>query len=152
MALFGKSFEESVNDAVEKVRAKFPSGSVAAAVDGKTVTLRGQAPDMATKTGMMTEFNSLVATDNTINQIAVAQQPAAAKPAAAASPAAASAAAPAGSAKMRIHAVAKGDTLSALAQKYYGKASAYSKIFDANRDILDNPDRIKVGQKLKIPE
>ena len=49
-------------------------------------------------------------------------------------------------------AVDAGDTLGAIAQKYYGKASEYMKIFEANRDILDNPDLIKVGQKLKIPE
>jgi nucleoid-associated protein YgaU len=36
--------------------------------------------------------------------------------------------------------------------KYYGKASAYPKIFEANRDILDNPDLIKPGQKLRIPD
>jgi len=45
-----------------------------------------------------------------------------------------------------------GDTLGAISQKYYGKASDYMKIFEANRDILDNPDLIKPGQKLRIPE
>jgi hypothetical protein len=39
----------------------------------------------------------------------------------------------------------------ALAKRYYGNASQYQKIFEANRDTLDNPDRIKVGQKLRIP-
>ena len=159
MALFGKSFEDSVSEAVEKVRAKFPSASVAAAVDGKTVTLRGQAPDMKTKTDVMTTFNSLVETENTVNQIAVAQQqaapprPAATAPAAApATTAATPSAAPAGSPAMRTHEVAKGETLTGLAQKYYGKASAYTKIFEANRDVLDDPDRIRAGQKLKIPQ
>ena len=41
--------------------------------------------------------------------------------------------------------------LGAIAQRFYGKASLYPKIFEANRDILSNPDMIKVGQKLKIP-
>jgi nucleoid-associated protein YgaU len=45
-----------------------------------------------------------------------------------------------------------GDTLGAIAQRLYGKASLYPKIFEANRDILANPDLIKVGQKLKIPK
>ena len=52
----------------------------------------------------------------------------------------------------RVYEVVAGDTLGAISQNYYGKASAYMKIFEANRDILDNPDLIKVGQKLKIPE
>ena len=44
-----------------------------------------------------------------------------------------------------------GDTLGAIAKKYYGKASLYPKIFEANKDILKNPDVIKPGQKLRIP-
>ena len=46
----------------------------------------------------------------------------------------------------------KGDTLSKIAQELLGKASAYTQIFEANRDQLDNPDHIKPGQVLKIPE
>jgi nucleoid-associated protein YgaU len=47
--------------------------------------------------------------------------------------------------------VKKGDTLSAIAQHHYGKASRWHAIFDANRDQLDNPDLIKPGQVLKLP-
>ena len=47
--------------------------------------------------------------------------------------------------------VQKGDTLSHIAQKHYGKASAWPRIFEANRDQLDDPDRIKPGQVLRIP-
>ncbi len=50
-----------------------------------------------------------------------------------------------------IHEVVSGDTLGKIAKHYYGEAGKYPKIFDANRDQLDNPDLIKVGQKLKIP-
>ncbi|MCM2316244.1 MAG: LysM peptidoglycan-binding domain-containing protein, partial [Thermoanaerobaculia bacterium] len=45
-----------------------------------------------------------------------------------------------------------GETLSKISKKYYGDATKYMKIFEANKDILKNPDLIKVGQKLKIPE
>jgi nucleoid-associated protein YgaU len=48
--------------------------------------------------------------------------------------------------------VKKGDTLSALAKRFYGKGSLYMKIFDANQDVLTNPDLIKVGQKLRVPK
>lgn len=49
------------------------------------------------------------------------------------------------------HEVKKGETLSKIAQQYYGDPSLYTRIFDANKDILKNPDLIKVGQKLRIP-
>lgn len=51
----------------------------------------------------------------------------------------------------RSHTVAKGDTLSAIAKQYLGNANDWRQIFDANRDVLDNPDRINPGQVLKIP-
>lgn len=47
--------------------------------------------------------------------------------------------------------VVAGDTLSAISKKFYGDANKYHKIFEANRDILKDPDHIKVGQSLKIP-
>jgi nucleoid-associated protein YgaU len=50
-----------------------------------------------------------------------------------------------------IHVVAEGDTLSGIAAHFYGDANAGKLIFDANRDQLTDPDRIKPGQMLKIP-
>jgi nucleoid-associated protein YgaU len=52
----------------------------------------------------------------------------------------------------RIHVVAAGDTLTGIAQKYYGDASKWNKIFEANRDILPSSNSLQIGQKLKIPE
>jgi len=52
----------------------------------------------------------------------------------------------------QVYEVVAGDTLGAIAKRYYGNAGQYMKIFEANRDILDNPNLIKVGQKLTIPE
>lgn len=51
----------------------------------------------------------------------------------------------------RTHVVKKGETLSHIAQEYYGKASEYQKIFDANRDKLSDPDKVGEGVELKIP-
>lgn len=47
--------------------------------------------------------------------------------------------------------VQKGDTLSAIAQHHYGKASHWHAIFEANREQLDDPDLIRPGQVLKLP-
>ena len=52
----------------------------------------------------------------------------------------------------RIHEVVSGDTLSKIAKKFYGDAAQYMKIFEANKDQLKDPDKIQVGQKLKVPE
>jgi LysM repeat protein len=51
----------------------------------------------------------------------------------------------------RTHTVKPGDTLSRIAKEHLGDAGAYMKIFEANRDQLSDPDRIKPGQVLKIP-
>lgn len=51
----------------------------------------------------------------------------------------------------QTYTVVKGDTLSHIAKHFYGKASGWHAIFDANRDQLDDPDRIQPGQVLKIP-
>jgi nucleoid-associated protein YgaU len=44
-----------------------------------------------------------------------------------------------------------GDTLSKIAKEHLGDAGAYMKIFDANKDQLTDPDKIKPGQVLKMP-
>lgn len=49
------------------------------------------------------------------------------------------------------HIVASGDTLGKIAKHYYGNAMKYPAIFEANRDILKNPDVIHPGQDLVIP-
>jgi nucleoid-associated protein YgaU len=51
----------------------------------------------------------------------------------------------------RIYEVKPGDSLSKIAKAEYGDANAYMIIFEANRDILNNPNLIHPGQKLKIP-
>lgn len=51
----------------------------------------------------------------------------------------------------QYHDVVRGDTLSAIAKKYYGDANKYPVIFEANKPMLSNPDRIYPGQKLRIP-
>ena len=52
----------------------------------------------------------------------------------------------------QIYEVVAGDNLSKIAKKFYGDANQYKKIFEANKDQLADPDKIKVGQKLKIPQ
>ena len=63
---------------------------------------------------------------------------------------------PAGSAAdaatSRMYVVQAGDSLSKIAKKFYGKANSWNRIFEANKDVIKNPDIIQPGWKLQIPE
>lgn len=47
--------------------------------------------------------------------------------------------------------IQKGDTLSAIAKRFLGNARDYPKIFEANREVIKDPDLIYPGQKIRIP-
>ncbi|HUA88714.1 MAG TPA: LysM peptidoglycan-binding domain-containing protein [Steroidobacteraceae bacterium] len=51
----------------------------------------------------------------------------------------------------QTYVVQSGDTLSKIAQKFYGDPALYHQIFQANQDVLKDPNKIFPGQKLKIP-
>jgi nucleoid-associated protein YgaU len=51
----------------------------------------------------------------------------------------------------RTYEVVKGDSLSAIARREYGDAKEWRRIYDANRDIIKDPDLIYPGQMLRLP-
>lgn len=51
----------------------------------------------------------------------------------------------------RSYTVRKGDSLSKIAQREYGDAQQWRRIYESNRDIIDNPDLIYPGQVLRLP-
>lgn len=53
--------------------------------------------------------------------------------------------------EFREHTVARGETLSHIAGEYYGRAVLWRRIFDANRDVIEDPDRVPEGTVLRIP-
>ena len=53
---------------------------------------------------------------------------------------------------VQFHVIQKGETLWALAKRYYGDGNAYPRIFEANREVIKDPDLIFVGQKIRIPK
>jgi len=53
--------------------------------------------------------------------------------------------------KEQSYTVQSGDTLAKISKQFYGDANSYMKIFEANKDTLSDPDKIKPGQVLKIP-
>jgi nucleoid-associated protein YgaU len=52
----------------------------------------------------------------------------------------------------KTYTVVRGDSLSKIAQREYGDAKKWRKIFEANKDVIENPDLIEVGQDLIIPD
>jgi len=68
-------------------------------------------------------------------------------------PAAAAAAAAGGpsSTAARMYTVQAGDSLSKISKDFYGDASKYMKIFEANKDKMSDPDKVRVGTELLIP-
>ena len=54
--------------------------------------------------------------------------------------------------KVEYYIIVKGDTLSKIAKQYYGDASKWKAIHEANRDLIANPDLIQIGWALKIPQ
>jgi nucleoid-associated protein YgaU len=106
--------------------------------DGKlhfhgTVNSQDEANQIWNALKTVPDWQKDVVADIKVNQPA-AQQPAAA----------------AGNAT-ETYTVQQGDTLSAIAKKLLGNANAYMDIYNANKDQLSDPDKIKPGQVLKIP-
>ena len=53
--------------------------------------------------------------------------------------------------KVEYYEIVSGDTLGAIAKRFYGKASLYTRIHEANRELIPDPNKIYPGQKIKIP-
>jgi nucleoid-associated protein YgaU len=95
-----------------------------------TVTVRGEAQDQATREKVLLccgNVQGVAQVKDEMTVTAPATQPA------------------------KFHTVKSGDTLSKIAKQEYGDANAYMKIFEANKPMLSNPDKIYPGQVLRIP-
>jgi nucleoid-associated protein YgaU len=96
----------------------------------KTVSVSGVAPDQATKEKIVLCCGNVSSVAKVDDQLTVAQG-----------------AAPAAT----FYEVKSGDSLSKIAKSMYGDANAYMKIFEANKPMLSDPNKIYPGQKLRIP-
>lgn len=84
-------------------------------------------------------------TATAIPVVATVPRPSLASPSALPSPS------PAPLAAAQTYTVRSGDTLSSIAQMFYGDANEWRPIFDANRDVLPSSDSLQAGQTLRIP-
>jgi len=113
-------------------------------VQDNKLFIQGAAPSQDVKNNV---WNQIKAVDASLSDITcdLTVDPSLAPPMAQA------AAAGTNTSSTRTYKVQPGDTLSKIAKQFYGNANDYNRIFDANRDKLDNPDKIQVGQELVIP-
>lgn len=97
--------------------------------DKSLVTVTGTAPDQATREKILLAAGNVAGVAEVENRMSVARP----EP------------------EAQFHTVARGDTLSAIAKTYYGNANKYMAIFEANKPMLSDPDKIYPGQVLRIP-
>jgi nucleoid-associated protein YgaU len=102
-------------------------------VEGSTVTVTGEAASQEEKEKITLTLGNIEGVDKVDDQMTVA----------AGAPQAAEA---------KFVTVEKGDTLSAISKRVYGDANKYQKIFDANKPMLKDVNKIYPGQVLRIPE
>jgi len=135
---------------VDPAGLKFGFGS-----DG-SITVSGAVSDQADHQKVLDTLSEIPGINRVEDQMTVAppapfeeppQEPVAAETGAAAPEAQATAAA-----SGQTYTVQSGDTLWKIAEEMYGNGSKYMKIFEANSDLLEHPDRIFPGQELSIPD
>ncbi|UFN48606.1 LysM and BON domain-containing protein [Roseomonas sp. OT10] len=127
-----------------------PTQGIEIGVEGGTVTLRGTAPAGDVREKIVLAVGNVQGISKVDDQLAA---PAGAAPEAApaAAPAAGAPTGEQGPAGSAFYTVKKGDTLSAISKSYYGDPNKYQQIFEANRPMLEHPDKIYPGQVLRIP-
>lgn len=99
-------------------------------VDDGTATIRGAAADQATREKIVLIAGNTQGVARVDDRMTVKEE----------------------AAEARFYTVVSGDTLSRIAREHYGDASKYPAIFEANRPMLEDPDKIYPGQVLRIPE
>jgi nucleoid-associated protein YgaU len=117
-----RSYVASKGLPVDKLDIDFDANSA-------TVTVSGSVPDQETREKVVICCGNVASVEHVNDQLKVAN----------------------GGKAGDYYTVRAGDTLSRIAQHYYGDANRYSAIFEANKPMLSDPDKIYPGQTLRIP-
>ncbi|WP_269584182.1 peptidoglycan-binding protein LysM [Roseibium sp. Sym1] len=130
-SLFGDDeAPEASAEAIEKEVADLGlEGDVKVEVSGDTVKIAGAAPTQEAREKLILAAGNVLGVAKVEEEISVAS----AEP------------------EASFHTVEKGDTLWKVAEKAYGNGSKYQAIFEANKPMLSDPDKIYPGQVLRIP-
>ncbi|KPY37283.1 MULTISPECIES: peptidoglycan-binding protein LysM [Pseudomonas syringae group] len=123
--------DEVLKDHISKVGLGNPN--IQTEVDGGTVVVKGEVASQEEKEKILVTLGNIEGVEKVDDQMTVASS------------------APAAT-ESRFYEVKKDDTLSKISKEMYGDANKYQKIFDANKPMLENVNKIYPGQKLRIPE
>jgi len=128
-SLFGSSDANAAEAIAKEVGDPTLADKIKVEVDGENVKISGDIPDQATKEKLILAAGNVEGVSKVEEDLTTAQT----EP------------------EASFHTVEKGDTLWAIAKKSYGNGSKYMAIFEANKPMLSDPDKIYPGQKLRIP-
>ena len=119
-------------------------------VDGQTAVIEGQAKDVATREKAVLVAGNIEGIEKVDDRMTVASSGADFSAVTGGSSAVVGAGGT-GDWTSRTYTVVKGDTLSKISKEMYGDANKYNPIFEANKPMLKDPDKIYPGQVLRIP-
>ncbi|HLA64128.1 MAG TPA: peptidoglycan-binding protein LysM [Rhodothermales bacterium] len=140
---------ESIKDAIESALGSNVA-NLEVQFNAGVVTLSGTATSVAAK-----EKAALIAGNvrgvHQVNEDGLRVAGAAAPVAAGAAPVGEGKNAAAKTDAARYHTVQSGDSLSKIAQQHYGDANKWDELFEANREVIEDPDKIYPGQQIRIP-
>ena len=128
-SLFGSSDANAAEAIAKEVGDPTLADKIKVEVDGENVKISGDIPDQATKEKLILAAGNVEGVSKVEEDLTTAQT----EP------------------EASFHTVEKGDTLWAIAERSYGNGSKYMAIFEANKPMLEDPDKIYPGQVLRIP-
>ena len=129
VAALSKTAGDAIATYINSMGLKVENLQVSFDAPSGTVTVAGMAPDQATKEKVLLCCGNVAQVSSVKDLMTVASS----------------------SAESQMYVVASGDSLSKISQQFYGTPNKYTQIFEANKPMLSDPDKIYPGQVLRIP-
>ena len=129
VAALSKAAGDAIATYVSSMGLKVEGLQVSFDAPSGTVTVAGEAPDQATKEKVLLCCGNVAQVSHVKDMMTVANS----------------------SLESQMYTVVSGDNLSKISKQFYGTPNKYTQIFEANKPMLSDPDKIYPGQVLRIP-
>ena len=130
VSALSKTAGDAIAGYINKMGLKVDNLQVSFDAPSATVTVAGVAPDQATKEKVLLSCGNVAHVAAVNDMMTVASS---------------------GAAESQMYVVVSGDNLSKISKQFYGTPNKYTQIFEANKPMLSDPDKIYPGQVLRIP-